>query len=79
VNHQISKKIVDKALRHRLAIALEDLKGIRERTTVKKAKRRQHHSWAFYQLRQFILYKAKRAGIPVFLVDSKNTRHTTKT
>jgi hypothetical protein len=44
VNHQISKKMVDKALRHNLAIALEDLKGIREKTTVKKAQRRQHHS-----------------------------------
>jgi IS605 OrfB family transposase len=76
VNHQISRKIVDKALRHRLAIALEDLKGIRERTTVKKAQRRQHHSWAFHQLRQFILYKAQRAGVPVFLVDPKNTSRT---
>jgi putative transposase len=76
VNHQISKKIVDKALRHRLAIALEDLSGIRKRTTVKKAQRRQHHSWAFHQLRQFIQYKAQRAGVPVFLVDPKNTSRT---
>jgi IS605 OrfB family transposase len=46
--------MVDKALRHNFAIALEDFKGIREKTTVKKVQRRQHHSWAFYQLRQFI-------------------------
>jgi transposase len=33
--------MVDKALRHNLAIALEDLKGILEKATVKKAQRRQ--------------------------------------
>jgi IS605 OrfB family transposase len=76
VNHQISKKMVDKAFRHNLVIALEDLKGIREKTTVKKAQRRQHHSWAFYPLRQFIQYKAQKAGVPVFLVDPRNTSRT---
>jgi putative transposase len=76
VNHQISKKMVDKAFRHNLALALEDLKGIREKTTVKKAQRRQHHSWVFYPLRQSIQYKAQKAGVPVFLVDPRNTSRT---
>jgi IS605 OrfB family transposase len=49
-------------------IAPEDLKGIRERITVKKSQRRQHHSWGFHQLRQFIEYKAKLAGIPLVYV-----------
>jgi transposase len=31
------------------------------------------HSWAFYQLRSFVTYKTKRSGVPVFLVDPKNT------
>lgn len=76
VNHCISKRVVAKAIRHRLGIALEDLQGIRERTTVRKAQRRQHHSWAFAQLRDFITYKATVAGVPVTLVDPRNTSRT---
>ena len=76
VNHCISKKIVAKAKAQNSCIALEDLKGIRERTTVRKSQRRQHHSWSFYQLRQFIEYKATLAGVPVILVDPRNTSRT---
>jgi putative transposase len=73
VNHVISKRIVEKAKDTGRGIALEDLKGIRERVTVRKADRRQHHSWSFYDLRQKIVYKAERVGIPVLLVDPRNT------
>lgn len=76
VNHCISKKIVAKAKTQNSCIALEDLTGIRERTTVRKPQRRQHHSWSFYQLRQFIEYKATLAGVPVILVDPRNTSRT---
>jgi putative transposase len=78
VNHCISKKIVAKAKGTQSAIALEDLKGIRERTekTVRKAQRRQHSSWAFYQLRQFIEYKAALSGVLVVSVDPRNTSRT---
>jgi IS605 OrfB family transposase len=55
VNHQISKKVVEKAKTASVGIALEMLKGIRENVTVRKADRRQHNSWGFDQLRQFIL------------------------
>ena len=75
INHIISKKIVAKAKDNRQAIALEDLKGIRKSVTVRKAQRSRHHSWAFYQLRSFIEYKAAIAGIPVFLVDPRGTSH----
>ncbi len=73
VNHCISKKLIAKAKGTGRGISLEDLKGIRERTTVKKSQRRQHNSWAFYQLRQFIQYKATLAGVPVVLVNPRNT------
>jgi IS605 OrfB family transposase len=76
VNHCISKKIVAKAKAQNSGIALEDLKGIRERITVKKSQRRQHSSWAFNQLRQFIEYKAALSGILVIAVDPRNTSRT---
>ncbi len=73
VNHGISKRVVAKAKDTLRGIALEDLGGIRERVTVRKAQRRQHHAWSFLQLRQFIEYKAALAGVPVALVDPRNT------
>lgn len=75
-NHQISKKVVEKALTASFGIALEDLKGIRGNTKVRKADRRQHNFWGFNQLRQFITYKAELNGVPLVLVDPKNTSRT---
>jgi putative transposase len=76
VNHCIAKALVRKAIVARKAIALEDLSGIRERTTVRRAHRYERHSWAFFQLRQYIAYKAAWAGVPVHLVDPRNTSRT---
>jgi putative transposase len=76
VNHTISKQLVATAKGTGRGIALEDLKGIRDRVTVQKAQRRNHHSWSFHQLRSFLEYKAKLAGIPVVLVDPRNTSRT---
>ena len=76
VNHIISKRIVAKAKDTGRGIALEDLKGIRERVTVRRSQRRVHHSWAFYQLRQFVEYKARLAGVPLVFVDPRNTSRT---
>ncbi len=75
-NHCISKKLVQKAAVSRKAIALEDLSGIRERTTVRREHHYERHSWAFYQLRQYITYKAAWAGVPVYLVHPRNTSRT---
>jgi len=75
-NHIISKKLVAKAKDTHCLIALEDLNGIRDRTTVRHSQRRRHHSWAFFQLRQFISYKARLAGVLVRLVDPKHTSQT---
>lgn len=72
-NHVISKQLVEKAKDTCSAIALEDLTGIRDRTTVRKAQRAERHSWAFYQLRKFITYKAILKGVPVVVVDPRNT------
>ncbi|EQD75344.1 ISSoc1, transposase [mine drainage metagenome] len=72
-NHVISKEIVQKAKGTSSSIAIEDLSGIRMRTTVRKGHRYIHNSWAFYQLRSFIEYKAKIEGIPVIVIDPHNT------
>ena len=73
VNHCISKTLVGKAKDTRRGIKLEDLSGIRRRVTVRKAQRSDLHSWAFRQLRTFVGYKAALAGVPVVLVDPRNT------
>jgi IS605 OrfB family transposase len=58
------------------SIALEDLQGIRDRVTVRKAQRRSLHAWNFGLLRMFVDYKAKVAGVPVVFVDPRNTSRT---
>jgi len=74
INHCISKKIVGKAKALGLGIALEDLTGIRKNEkTVRKPQRQRLSSWSFYQLRCFIQYKAELNGVPVVLVDPRNT------
>jgi putative transposase len=78
VNHRISKAIVSRAKTTNSAIALEDLTGIRERVNQQpcnKAERRRANSWAFYQLRQFLEYKARVAGV-LFLVPPAYTSQT---
>jgi IS605 OrfB family transposase len=73
INHVISKAIVREAKDTGRGIKLEDLSGIRGRVTVRQAQRADAHSWAFSQLRRFTAYKAKLVGVPVALVDPRNT------
>ena len=54
-------------------IALEELTHINVRSTVRKAQRDSRSKWAFSQLRQFIAYKARLAGVPLVIIDPKNT------
>ncbi len=79
INHTISYRIVQAARRLGWSIALEDLTGIRERTNAQprsKSERRRSNSWAFYQLRQFLSYKAVKFGVSLILV---NPAYTSKT
>jgi IS605 OrfB family transposase len=76
-NHVISKAIVESARRTDRGIALEDLEGITERVTARGGDGRNRlKGWAFYQLRCFIVYKARLAGIPVVRVDPRDTSRT---
>jgi IS605 OrfB family transposase len=72
-NHTISKRIVREAQRTKRGIALENLKHIRTRVRARKSQRTVLHSWSFFQLQAYIGYKAGLAGIPVALIDPRNT------
>ena len=79
VNHNISKQIVRRAKDTQSIIALEDLTGIRERTNRQprsQSERRRSNSWAFYQLRLFIDYKAIQEGVEVVKVRPAYTSQT---
>ena len=75
-NHVISKTLVETAQTATAALALEDLTGIRERTNQQprnKTERRRNNNWAFFQLRQFVTYKAALAGVMLHLVPAAYT------
>ena len=76
MNHCISKELVEKAKGNLSALALEELKGINNRVSVRKSQRNERLSWSFFQLRSFIEYKAKEAGVQVLLVPSPYTSQT---
>jgi len=76
LNHAISRTIIDRAKSSNAAIAIEDLTGIRDRTNKQprnKTERRRSNSWAFYQLRLFLEYKAVQAGIQLVKVNPAYT------
>ena len=82
-NYVISKRLVTTATNSRKALALEDLKGIRDRAetvfgrdTKSKEMRWLMGNWAFDQLRQILSYKAEAAGVPLISVDPRNTSRT---
>jgi len=72
-NHIISKDVVNAAKGTQRGIALEDLTGILQRTTVRHEQRERHHKWAFHQLRSLIAYKANKFGVLVKVIDGAYT------
>jgi transposase len=52
---------------------LEELTHINAQSTVRKAQRDSRSKWAFSQLRKFIAYKAALAGVPLVIIDPRNT------
>lgn len=72
-NHQLSKTLVDHYGANTLFV-LENLVNVRFATKkVRKDKRYEQVSWAFYQLGQFLTYKAHLAGSEVVQVSAKYT------
>ncbi|WP_223165524.1 RNA-guided endonuclease InsQ/TnpB family protein [Lentzea indica] len=76
VNHRIASEIVAVAQRTGRGVALEELGGIRDRVTVARHQRATHSSWPFHQLGEFITYKARRARVPVLVIDARYTSQT---
>lgn len=75
-NHVISKRLVRTAKDTSRGIAIEELKGIRERTRFRKSQRARMSGWSFYQLRQFLEYKTRLNGVRLVAVDPRNTSRT---
>jgi putative transposase len=73
LNHKVSRKIVDVAKAQHAALVFEDLSGIRQARKQHRSFKYALHSWSFYQLQQFVEYKAKLLGIPVLYVDPAYT------
>ena len=80
INHIISKELVQLAIDYNCGIRLEDLSNIRK--TSKQRKKNKSDAavnrdfWCYYQLENFIFYKAKLAGIPVEKVPAPYTSWT---
>lgn len=73
VNHCLSKTLVQKFGANTLFV-LEDLTGVSfERTNLPKNLRNQNSSWAFYQLEQFLTYKAHLNNSEVVKVSAAYT------
>ncbi|MUL36143.1 transposase [Gloeocapsopsis dulcis] len=77
INHMISKEIVELAVDLKCGIRLEDLSNIRQ-TTQQKKKQKSDASfnrdyWSYFQLEQFIFFKAQMAGVAVEKVPAAYT------
>nr|WP_298656723.1 transposase [uncultured Flavobacterium sp.] len=76
-NHTIAKQIVEKAVRENKGIAIEDLSNIRKTAKPKsKALKTELNRWSFYQLRQFLTYKAKLKGVKLYAIPPAYTSQT---
>ena len=79
INHCISKELVRLAKQMGAGIRLEDLSGIRnsrQRKTTKSDASQNRDYWPFYQLEQFIQYKALEQAVPVEKVTPHYTSQT---
>ena len=72
INHRVSKRIIE-GIPQGATIVLEDLKSIRQRVRLHKKQRAQVHRWNFFQLQEFLTYKAQAKEISIECVDSRYT------
>jgi len=76
-NHIVSKSIIEEAVKSDAKIiVLEDLTNIRKRIKGNKRIRSRLHRWSWYELQQFVEYKARAKGIKVVYVNPAYTSQT---
>lgn len=76
-NHKISRQVVNLAKQEGVSvIKLECLANIRQTARTSRKHAKNLHTWSFYQLQQFVTYKANLAGIRVVEVDPAYTSQT---
>jgi transposase, IS605 OrfB family, central region len=74
---KFAKQLVMKALKHRYAIALEDLNGLKERASnVNDIVAWEFTMFAYRKLQHAIIAKAIEYGVPVIIMNPKNTSRT---
>ena len=73
INHKISKALIERCIRDKSGIVLENLKQIRQTSKSRRKQRYTLNSWSFYQLAQMMEYKAKKLGIPIFYIEPQYT------
>lgn len=74
INHKISRQIVNFAKVEKVGkIRMEDLSGIRQTTKTSRKNAKALHRWNFYQLQNFIGYKATLLGIGVERINPQYT------
>ena len=73
LNHKISKHVVEVAKKNKQGIKLEAIKGIRKSRKHSRSFNHTINSWSFYQLGQFIEYKAKLNGVAVAYIEPAYT------
>ena len=72
----LRRLLVKQAKERNAIIVMEDLTGINLSCKVKRNNRYYRISWAFYELQQFIEYKAIQVGLRVIYVDPAYTSQT---
>jgi IS605 OrfB family transposase len=74
LNHKISRQLINLAVQEQVGtIIMENLENIQNNAKSLNRADRNLHSWTFYQLQQFIEYKAQLAGIKVEYINPKYT------
>lgn len=74
LNHKISRQLINLAVQEDVStIVMEDLKNIRKTAFSLKQADKSLNSWSFYELQQFIEYKARLSGIDVVYINPKYT------
>lgn len=72
VNHCVSKSIISETAPGTVLV-LEDLSSVRHNRKLNKKMRTLLYNWSFFQLQEFLTYKAQEKGVAVEYVDARFT------